>query len=184
MTPCMDVYEANIQSDGSIETLKLRILFRGDLQDKEIIGYTWAPTLSMGKLKYFSADSTKYKARVHQLDFIGSFLQANVKHRVFVKLDCRYGEYFPDCANYFGRQLRLNKSMYGMINSGNLFSDELTNWLIDEAGFNHSKCKISLYYKYTPYGSKLVVLSYVDDCLYWCTYEELGKLEISSMWTS
>ena len=74
--------------------------------------------------------------------------------------------------------------MYGMINSGNLFSDELTNWLIDEAGFNHSKCKISLYYKYTPYGSKLVVLSYVDDCLYWCTYEELGKLEISSMWTS
>ena len=32
-----------------------------------------------------------------------------------------------------------------------------------------------IYYKYAPYGSKLVVLSYVDDCIFWYTYEELGK---------
>ena len=29
---------------------------------------------------------------------------------------------------------------------------------------------MSIYYKYTPDGSKLVVLSYVDDCLYWYIY--------------
>ena len=38
VTPCMDVYKAKIQSDGSLEKLKLRILVRGDLQNKEIIG--------------------------------------------------------------------------------------------------------------------------------------------------
>ena len=69
------------------------------------------------------------------MDLIGLSLQTNVKHRVFVKLDSRYGEYFPEYANYFVITLRLKNSMYGMTNFGNLFSDELTNWLIDKAGF-------------------------------------------------
>ena len=61
-----------------------------------------------------------------------------------------------------------------MNNSGNLFADELTEWLI-EAGFIQSQCKISIYYKYAPYGSKIVVLSYVDDCVYWYKNEDIGK---------
>ena len=62
--------------------------------------------------------------------------------------------------------------MYGMTKPEKLFSDELTNWLIDEAELSQSKCKMSIYYKYTPYGSKLVVLSYVDECVYLYTSEE------------
>ena len=34
VTPCMDVYKAKIQSDGSLDKLKLRTLVRGDLQNK------------------------------------------------------------------------------------------------------------------------------------------------------
>ena len=34
---------------------------------------------------------------------------------------------------------------------------------------------MSIYYKYAPYGSKIVVLSYVDDYVYWYTNEDLGK---------
>ena len=60
-----------------------------------------------------------------------------------------------------------------MTNSGKLFADELTEWLIEE-GFVHSQCQISIYYKYVPDGSKIVVLSYVDDCFYWYTNEDLG----------
>ena len=40
VTPCMDVYKAKIQSDGSLEKLKLRILVRGDLQNKKMFGDT------------------------------------------------------------------------------------------------------------------------------------------------
>ena len=76
--------------------------------------------------EYFLADSEKNKARVHQLNFIGAFLQAKVKNRVFVKLDMRYADYFPEYAQYFGRALKLLKSMYVMTNSGKLFADELT----------------------------------------------------------
>ena len=59
-TPCMDVYKAKIQSDGSLDKLKLRIIVRGDLQNKEMVGDTWSPTASMRALNYFLADAAKY----------------------------------------------------------------------------------------------------------------------------
>ena len=62
-----------------------------------------------------------------------------------MKLDSRHGEYFSEYANYYGRPLRLNKSMYGMTNSGKLFYDKITNWMIDEAVFNHYTFQISVY---------------------------------------
>ena len=77
----------------------------------------------------------------------------------------RYADYFPEYAQYFGRVLILLESMYGMNNSGKMFAGELKEWLI-EAGFIQSKFQMSIYYKYAPDGSKIVVLSYVDDCVY------------------
>ena len=88
----MDVYKANIQSDRILDKIKLIIMVRGDLQNKELVGDTWSPTASMGTLKYFLEDATKHQARVHQLDFIGALLQAKLKNRVFVKLDSRYAD--------------------------------------------------------------------------------------------
>ena len=67
----MDLYKTKIQSYGSLDKLKLRIVFRKDLQNKEMVGDTWSPTASMRTFKYFLADAAKHKARVHQLDFIG-----------------------------------------------------------------------------------------------------------------
>ena len=97
----MDVYKEKIQSDGSLDKLKLRLVVRGYLQNKEMVGYTWSPTDSMRTLKYFPADTAKHKSRVHQLDFIGAFLQVKVKNIVFVKLDMRCVDYFPEYAQYF-----------------------------------------------------------------------------------
>ena len=45
--------------------------------------------------------------------------------------------------------------MYEMTNSGKLFADELTKWLIKE-GFMQPQCQMSIYYKYAPDGSKIV----------------------------
>ena len=48
---------------------------------------------------------------------------------------------------------------------------------------------MSIYYKFAPDGSKIDVLSYVDDFAYWYTNEYLGNgllipWERDSMWTS
>ena len=58
--------------------------------------------------------------------FIGAFFKAKVKNRVFVKLDSRYADYFPEYWNNFGRALRLLKFMYGMKKYGKLFGGEVT----------------------------------------------------------
>ena len=50
VTPCMDVHKAKIQSDGSLDKLKLRIVVIRDLQNEEMVGDTWSPTASMRNL--------------------------------------------------------------------------------------------------------------------------------------
>ena len=71
VTPCMDVYQAKIQSDRSLDKLKFRIVVRVYIQDKDSIGDTCSSTASVRTLKYFLVDAGKHKSRVHQLDFIG-----------------------------------------------------------------------------------------------------------------
>ena len=158
----MDVYKAKIQSDESLNKLKLRIMVRRYLQNKELFVGTWSPKYSMRNLRYFLADAVNHKLRVHQFYFIRAILQEKIKNRVFVKLDSRYADYFPEHSNYFERDLRLLKSMHGMTNSGKLFDDEL--WFL-EAGFIKSQCQMPIYYNYAPDRTKHVVLSYVDDCV-------------------
>ena len=145
-----------------------------------MVGDTWSQTAPMRTLKYFPADAAKNKARAHQLYSIGALLQAKVKNRCFVKLGIRYTYYFPEYAQYFGRTLRLLKSMYGMTNSGKFFADELKEWLL-EAGFIQSQCQMSIYYKYAPDGYKFFVLSYVDSCVYWYTNEDIGKWFVDTL---
>ena len=61
VTPCMDVYKAKIKSDGSPNKLKLIIVVRGELNNKEMIVYTWYPKESMGNLKYFLEEDSRHK---------------------------------------------------------------------------------------------------------------------------
>ena len=67
-----------------------------------------------------------------------------------------------------------------MTNPGNLFADELTEWLL-EAVFIQYQCQMYIYYKYAPYGTNIVVLSYVDDCVYWYTCDALGKWFVDTL---
>ena len=64
--------------------------------------------------------------------------------------------------------LRLLESMYVINNSVKLFSDELKEWFF-EAVFIQYQCQMSMHYKYAPDGKSIVVLSYVDDCVYFYT---------------
>ena len=40
---------------------------------------------------------------------------------------------------------------------------------------------MSIYYRYAPDGSKIVVLSYVDDCVYWYTNKDLVKRFVDTL---
>ena len=49
------------------------------------------------------------------------------------------------------------KYMYGVTNSGKLFSDEFIFWFINESGFKQSQFQMTIYYKYAPDGTETVV---------------------------
>ena len=132
----------------------------------------------MRTLKYFLVYAVNHKAIVDQLDFIAAFLQAKVKNRVFVKSYIRYTDYFSEYLGEFGRALGLLNSMYGMTNSGKLFSDELTEWFL-EAVFIQYQYHMSIYYKYALDGTNSFFKSHVYDCVYWYTYEDIGN----GLWT-
>ena len=68
--------------------------------------------------------------------------------------------------------------MYGITNSGKLSSDALTECFINEAGFKIYKFQMSINYRYAP---EIVVLSYVDDCVYWYIYEALVKCFVDNL---
>ena len=155
-------------------------MVRGDLQNKYLFGDISSTKASMRTLTYFLEDDFKHKVRVDQLGFIGAFLQSKFKNKVFVKLDIIHADYFTKYSSYSGRALILLKYLYGMTNSGTLFSEELIYWLI-EAGFLQSKHQMSIYYSYAPDGTKTVVLYYVDDCVYWYTSEALGKWFVGNL---
>ena len=103
-----------------------------------------------------------------------------MKNRVFLKLDSRYTDYFPEHSKYFRRALILLNFMYSTTNFGKLFADELTLLLL-EAGFIQSQFYIYIYYKYAPDGSKIVVLYYFDDCVYWYTSKAIGKWFVDTL---
>ena len=46
--------------------------------------------------------------------------------------------------------------MYGMTNSVKLFTDDSTEWSI-ESGFIQYQFQLSIYYKYAPYGTKMLL---------------------------
>ena len=119
--------QGKIKYDGILDNSMLRIVVKENLKNNEIIGDTWYLTASTRTPKYLLSDDFKHKSRLHSLDYIGAFLQANVKHTVFINFDSRYGDYFPEYFNYIGSKLRLKKSMYGMNISEKRFPDELLN---------------------------------------------------------
>ena len=75
----MDIYKSKIQSDGSLEKVKFRILVRGDLHNEELVGDTFSPSASTRNLKYLLADSVKHKARVHQLYLLEHYCRKKLR---------------------------------------------------------------------------------------------------------
>ena len=52
-------------------------------------------------MKYFFADATKKKGKSSSIIFHWRILARKVKNKVFVNVDSRYTDYFPEYSKYF-----------------------------------------------------------------------------------
>jgi hypothetical protein len=171
VTPIMETCRVKILSNGTLDKLKTRIVVRGDLQFKTLLEDKWSPTVSFRALKMILAHASRTKAHVKQLDFVGAFLQARTRSRVFVSIPAVYGVLFPEYKEYSGRPARLAKSMYGMTLSGKYWLLDLQDYLT-ELGFETSCTIPSLFIKSDDKGNIIYVLNYVDDMLYYGNSEK------------
>ena len=105
--PTMIILKAKMNSDGSLDKLKGRCVARGDLQENTTAEEMWSGCVSTRTVRLFLAYAAKLLKRVRQLDFVGAYLQAHVKGRVFVNLPTEYKKHCPGLEKYFERPLRL-----------------------------------------------------------------------------
>jgi hypothetical protein len=82
----------------------------------------------------FLAHASRLNVRVCQLDFVGAFLQAKMRTRMFVTIPNIYGVLFPEFAEYYGKPVRLLMSMYGTALCGTYWYLDLLDFL-KETGF-------------------------------------------------
>ncbi len=84
--PTTMVFKAKPKSNGQLEKLKARCCARGDLEKHQDQDDNWSSCVSHLTVRTFIAYATKFKRNPKQLDFIGAYLQAEMKSHIFVKL--------------------------------------------------------------------------------------------------
>ena len=124
--PTTTKFRTKLKADGTADKLKARVCLRGDQQAKYSDYDTWCPIASFRELRVFLTWAAKKKCRIYQLDFIGAFLQAKARNRVFTMLPAEWKEFFPDLAEWFGVPLLLLKSLYDQ-------TDSSKNWDLDQS---------------------------------------------------
>ena len=170
--PVMEDLRVKILEDGSLDKLKVRIVVRGDIQRRfQDSVNNWSPTASHRSFKLFLANATKYKCRIKQLDFVGAYLQAKMQSDVWICIPKYYATLFSEYKEYFGRPIKLEKSMYGQTVSGKNWYEELHEFLISK-GFMASPNCPSMYTRRNEDGSLMKLLNYVDDMLYFCSNDK------------
>jgi hypothetical protein len=161
----MEIFKVKVKSDGSLDKLKTRLVVRGDLQDKNITEDKWSPTASFWSLKMFLTHASRLKVRVRPLDFVGAFLQAKMRTRMFVTMPRIFSILFLEYEWCTGKPVRLAMSMCGTTLCGKYWYLDLLDFL-KELGFKEGGCVKCLFINEFKDGSKIYLLNYVDDMLY------------------
>jgi hypothetical protein len=94
----------------------------------------------------FLAHASRLKVRVKQLDFVGAFLQAKMRTRMFVTIPKIFGILFPEYQWFTGKPVRLVMLMYGTTLCGKYWYMDLLDYL-KKAGFQEGDCVKCLFIK-------------------------------------
>ena len=159
--------------DGTISSYKARFCVRGD-QQVEGVDYfdTYAPVVSWSTVRLLLTLAILKGWKTRQVDYTNAFVQANLKENenVYVAL--------PKCFILSGRTevvLKLIKSLYGLKQAPLRWFERLRDGLL-KRGFVQSRLDPCLFYK-----RGLILLIYVDDCLFFGSEGDLIDKEIQDL---
>ena len=161
--------------DGTLSKYKSRWCFRGDLQRDGYDGSTYSPLVGWPTIRAAMLLAATHNWKSRQVDFTLAFCQSPQTRPVYMELPQFYK---PKGSDGKDLVLKLNKSIYGQIDSPKLFYEHLSRGM-KQLGFEPSASDPCLFIHRTE---KIMVLNYCDDQIWLCpdnsTIEKyVGKLK-------
>ena len=141
--------------DGRVKKLKARFCVRGDQQIEGIDFFeTFAPVVQWSTIRLLLVLSQCLGFATAQVDYTAAFVQATINEDVFVQM--------PKGFRKSGTVLKLRRSLYGLRQSPRNFFNHLKENLQSSTlkfiQSNHDPCLF--------FGENCIVITYVDDCLF------------------
>jgi hypothetical protein len=175
-------------STGEFEKLKARIVAGGDQQDKSLYEDIGSPTVATAAVFMTAAIAAREKRHVATIDIGGAYLNADMgHHNVYMMLDpfisailkrinAKYEEFVNDDGTII---VKLNKALYGCVQSAKLWHDHLSGSLI-EMGFVRNPLDKCVFNKVID-GKQCTICLHVDDLLVTCELEEILESVFSQL---
>lgn len=167
-------------STGDLEELKSRLVAGGHMQDRTIYDDVSSPTASVTSLFMVLAIAAQERRKLMTCDITGAYLNAKMKtHKVYMWLQPVIAQVVVSICPKHSRYLtkggsmlvRLDRALYGCIESAKLWFEHLSTTLIKE-GFKQNPYEPCVLNK--QFGShQCTVLLYVDDILVSCEDENV-----------
>ena len=142
--------------DGSMNKFKSRLCYRGDMQRQSFEGNAYSPLVGWPTIRAGLLLAATHGWHSRQVDFTLAFCQSPQKRPVYMELPQYYRP--EGCADR-DVVLKLNKSLYGQVDSPLLFYEHLCKGM-KTLGFQPSDSDPCLFIHKTE---KIMVLNYCDD---------------------
>ena len=152
------IYAMKVGPDGQ-EKFKARFVAKGFSQTRNAdYEETFSPTARMTSVRIMMQLAVQENLTVHQMDFKSAYLNADIDVDVSVEQPEGYEKVDKN-----GKKLiaKLNKSLYGLKQSGRRWNELLNSYLLCEK-FVKSQADYRLYTKTTDIG-RIILIVWVDD---------------------
>jgi hypothetical protein len=157
--PTMWVFKIKRYPDGRIRRFKARLVVRGDYQvEGEDYDEKYAPVVPWSTVRLMLSIAASQGLATRQVDFSNAFVQAHLNETkpIYVQAPPTFQS---DIASKV--VLRLNRSLYGLVQAPLYWGNHLRDTLVHQHGFTESQVSPCLYYR-----DDIIILTYVDDCLF------------------
>ena len=165
LLPSTWAFKVKRYPDNRIRKYKARFCARGDKQiDGVDVFDTYAPVVSWASVRMMMVLSTCLGWDSVQVDFDAAFVHADLPPEECVHLELPRDFEPPLSLPEGDYVMKLKKNLYGLKQAPLHWFEKLREALLDpKRGFTQSKIDPCMFYK-----KDMVVLCYVDDCLFFC----------------
>ena len=155
---CKWVYKVKLNADGSVERFKARLVAQGYSQKHGIDFFeTYSPVMRGTTFRWLLSMAAKHGWSTKMADITAAYLYGKIDVPIYMKQPAGFDNGNPD------EFLELLKSLYGLKQSGRIWYQKLTQYLIHTLGCIQSRADPCVLKKILESGEIVYIAIYVDD---------------------